>query len=72
MEEHKLTVRMHRRIRCTASTSALSVGLINIWLWLLLHTKSLLEDLKTTSCSCSVWADSDVDAFSDLSDEHAM
>ena len=68
-EEHKITVRMHRRIRCAASSCRLRVAMIDVLLWLHLRMKELKDQLQTAYCSCSAWADSDVDAFSDLSDD---
>ena len=68
-EEHKITVRMYRRIRCAASTCRLPVSMVDILLWLHLRMKELKDQLQTVYCSCSAWADSDVDSFSDLSNE---
>ena len=67
-EERKITVRMYRRIHCAASSCRLRVTMIDVLLWLHLRVKELKGRLLTVYCSCSVWADSDVDAFSDLSE----
>ena len=68
-DDHKLTVRMYRRIRCSASKKKLPDGLLAMLQWLQERYKGLHEELKTVDCSCSIIADIDIDRFSDLPDD---